>query len=51
MPRVIHITGIPAAATEEIAGVVQGHKGHDQAAEEIDGVKTRSSPYNIMYQR
>jgi hypothetical protein len=29
---------IPTAPTEKIAGMVQGHKGHDRAAQEIDGV-------------
>jgi hypothetical protein len=29
--------------------MVQGHKGHDQAAEEIDGVKTWSGPYKRLF--
>jgi hypothetical protein len=34
---------------KKIASMVQGHKSHDQGAEEINGVKTRSSLSTVFH--
>jgi hypothetical protein len=41
--RIGYIARIPATDGEKISGMVQSHKGHDQAAQEINAVESWSS--------
>jgi hypothetical protein len=41
--RIGYIARIPATDGEKIAGMVQSHKGHDQATKEINTVESWSS--------
>ena len=37
------VARVHAAGTEEVAGVVERHQDHDQTAQQIDAVETRTA--------
>jgi hypothetical protein len=49
--RIGYIARIPATHGEKISGMVQSHKGHHQAAQEINVVESRSSSRDIGTRR